>query len=147
MRKEMIRTEMKYIAIFAIPHALVIYFCLITIFLNLASPFLSGFAVDSMGRVYVGENSSINIYQDCVRVGSIELEGGHYEFTVDQNDYVVVANTSEVIILDSSGKVLERKLDPSMDAFYEIQSKRKSSVMVKNSIVFHLAFLRFINHM
>jgi hypothetical protein len=124
------RKAMKRLAVFVIPHALVLWFCLITVFLNLASPFLNGFAVDSTGRVYVGENETINIYEDSVKVGSIELEGPNYEFTVDQNNRVVVAYTSEVCLLDSSGIVLETKEDPGMDTFYEIHNKRSASVTV-----------------
>ena len=124
------RREMKYIAIFAIPHVCVIYFCLIMIFLNLAAPFLNGFAVDSKGRVYVGENKTINIYQDCIKVGSIDLEGETYAFAIVQNDHILVAYTSEVCLLDSFGKVLERKEDSYAQTFNEIQSKRRSSVTV-----------------
>ena len=124
------RKAMKYLAVFAIPHALIVYFCLIAIFLNLASPFLNGFAVDSTGRVYVGENKYINVYESCVKVGCIELEDATFRFSIDENDHILVAYTSEVCFLDLSGKVLERQEDAYAHTFNKIQLHNLRSVTV-----------------
>ena len=80
---------MKYIAIIAIPHSFVIFFCLIMIFTKVATPYISGFGVDSTGRVYVGENEGIGIYQERTKIDVIEIQADAYYIDVDENEMQV----------------------------------------------------------
>ena len=114
--------QMKYLAAFVIPHACIINFFLLTIFLNLAAPFVSGYGVDSVGRIYVGENKTINIYHDGENVGSMELKSSNYEFTVGLDDTIIVAYPSIVYRMDVSGNILEIVKDTNAHTYRQIQS-------------------------
>ena len=117
--------EMKHIALFAIPHALVIWFCLIMIFTKLATPFISNFAVDSAGRVYVCENEGIRIYNDRVKIGSISVLGDTYAVQIDEHNRIGVVYTSRIEWMDSSGNIREITEDPYANTYSQLNSMKK----------------------
>lgn len=125
---------MKYIAIFAIPHAVIIFFCLIMIFSKMATPYISGFGVDSKGRVYVGENEGVCIYQDLLKIGSIEIQGDTYLVDVDESDSIRVVYTSQVDWLDMSGNVVKTMDDPNARTYSQLSSAGKRFVSANGDI-------------
>lgn len=116
------KKEMKYIAMFAIPHACIVFFCLIMIFTKMATPYISGFGIDSKGRVYVGENEGVCIYQDLVKIGSIQIQGDNYLVDVDESDCIRVVYTSRVDWMDASGNVVKTMDDPNAQAYARLSS-------------------------
>ena len=122
------RKQMKYLAAFVLPHACIINVCLFMIFFNIATPFISGFGVDSSGRLYVGENKTINIYQNGKKEEWIELKSSNYEFTVDLDDTIILAYPTTVHLMDTSGNVLESKEDPSAQTYSRIQNSGRTVV-------------------
>ena len=114
--------ELKYIAIWALPHAVVIIFCLIMIFTKVATPYISGFGVDSMGRVYVGENEGVGIYQNRTKIGVIEIQGDNYLIDVDEDDYIRIVYPSRVDWMDLSGKVVQTMNDPTAQTYSHLSS-------------------------
>ena len=120
--------QMKAIAAFAIPHACIIFLCLIMILLNVVSPFIAGFGVDSIGRLYVGENDSIKIYQDGQRVGVIALRSSNYAFTVDSNDRILVAYPSSVYLMDISGNKQKIMEDDNAQIYSQFKSDRSTII-------------------
>lgn len=113
---------LKYIAIVAIPHSCVIFFCLIMIFTKAATPYISGFGVDSTGRVYVGENKGIGIYQERTKIGVIEIQADAYFIDVDENDQIRIVYTSRVDWMDLSGKVVKTMDDPYAQTYSQLNS-------------------------
>ena len=113
--------QMKHIALFVLLHACIILFFLFVMFADLATPFISGFAADSKGRVYIGENNKIAIYQDEQLVHTIALKGQNYVFTVDSNDQILVAYPSRVYRLDINGNILDMKDDANSTMYSQLQ--------------------------
>ena len=155
--------EMKYLAVFVLPHACIINFCLLMIFLNFATPFISSFGIDSSGRLYVGENDTINIYQDGKKEGYIELKSSNYEFTVNSDDTILVAYPSRVYLMDTSGNILETKEDRNSENYSRLQNNGRTVVagngdryrkvgelgwtrIVKNGskVVYHIGIFSFV---
>ena len=120
--------ELKYIAILAVPHSFVIFFCLIMIFTKVATPYVSGFGVDSTGRVYVGENEGIGIYQERAKIGVIEIHADAYFVDVDENDQIRVVYTTRVDWMDLSGKVVKTMNDPYAKTYSQLNSANNKFV-------------------
>ena len=113
--------QMKHIAAFVIPHACIILFCMIMMLLNLATPFVSDYAIDTDGQVYVGEMRSIKILQNSEIIGAIRTKSSTYAFTVDSNDNIVIAYPSVFYLLDRYGNVLERTEDFNSTMYSQLQ--------------------------
>lgn len=120
MKKRMLR-----LAVFAIPHSLVIFFCLIMIFSSLATPFIGGFALDSQGNLYVGEGKIIRVFREGEVVRSLTMKADTYVFTIDDTDKLVVAYPSTVYRMDLFGNVLEIQADSSAQKYQEIEKGSK----------------------
>ena len=118
--------QMKYVALFAIPHACIILFFLIVFFSNLATPFIPGFAADSKGRLYIGENARIAIYLDGQLVDSIEPRSRTYTFTVDTDDHILVAYPSSFDLMDAQGNVLSSTEDAHSTMYSQLQSTSRT---------------------
>lgn len=71
------------------------------------SPFLSGFAADSQGRLYVGRDKRIEVFEQGKKIGEISprTERG-YTFTVLPDDTILVYTGSMQRILDIQGNEL-----------------------------------------
>ena len=115
------RKKLWKLALFAIPHAMILIICLILVFSGAASPFLNGFDVDSQGRLYVGEGKMLRIYQNGVQTDAIELESDSYRLAVDDNGNLIIAYPSVVYHMDKKGNVLEAKDDPLAKTFQALQ--------------------------
>jgi len=124
------KQQMKHIALFAIPHALVLIVCLILILSGLAVPFIEGFAVDSQGLMYVGEWDSICIYQDSTPVCVIPFKSSTYAFTIDNNEELIVAFPSVVYRMSTTGTVLEKQDDPAAETYQQL--RRQTVVTTSN---------------
>ena len=124
------KKEMKFIALYAIPHAFIIFFCLITIFSKTATPFITSFGIDSNARVYICESNGIGIYYEGKKIDSIDVHGSNYLFTIEQNDCICVAYTSYVEWLDTSGSVLMTKDDPNAQYYSKLSGAGNSFISV-----------------
>lgn len=113
--------QIKLLAAFAIPHASVLFFCLIMILSNLATPFINGFAVDSAGQVYVGEMNTIRVMQDRKTLDSIWMGSFTYTFTIDSNDHILVAYPTCYDLMDREGNILETTDDPHAIVYSQLQ--------------------------
>ncbi len=124
------KMEMKYIAMFAIPHACIIFFSLVMILSKLAIPYISSFDVDSKGRVYVGENEGVCIYQDRDKIGSIAIQGETYFVDVDESDNICVVYPSRVDWMDSCGNIVKTIDDPNANTYAKLSGEEKTIVAV-----------------
>lgn len=72
------------------------------------SPFLSGFAADSQGRLYVGRDKRIEIFEGGKLIGEISPRTARgYTFTVLPDDTILVYTGSMQRILDLQGNELD----------------------------------------
>ena len=118
---------MTNLALFALPHAVVMWFCLIMIISGAAYPFINGIAVDTQGNLYVAEGSSIRIYQNKEQIGQLNLSGSDFLFTLDENDQLIVAYSSTVVRMDTEGNELESWEDPAAETYLKLQYISRSA--------------------
>ena len=113
--------QIRVLAAFVIPHVCVLFFCLIMILSNLAIPFINGFAVDSTGRVYVGEMNSIRVMHDRKTLDSIWMGSSTYTFTIDSNDHILAAYPTCYDLMDREGNILKTIEDPHATMYSQLQ--------------------------
>lgn len=121
------KAQLKALAMFAIPHAFVMIFCLIMILSGLASPFISSFAIDNEEKLYVGEGRMLRVFHNGVQVDILDMSNDPYVFTINSNNELIVAYPSVVYRMDLAGNVLEKKEDPIAET-YQIINKGRSVV-------------------
>lgn len=121
------KKHMKQLALFAIPHSLVMIFCLIMIFTGLASPFINGFAIDNEGKLYVGEGKTVHIFYQGLKVGKISMKSDAYSFVINSANELIVATPSTVYRMNTTGNILEKWEDPVSEAY---QKMRNSGTVV-----------------
>lgn len=124
------KNQLKNLAAFAIPHSIIMIFCLIMIFLGLASPFINGFALDNEGKLYVGEGRMIRIYQTGIQIDALDMTTDTYVFTINSANELVVAYPSTVYRMDLAGNVLEKRDDPVSETYQQIRKDSKSVTTV-----------------
>lgn len=114
------KIQLKALAVFAIPHSLVLIFCLIMIFTGLASPFINSFAFDEEGKLYVGEGRTIRVFQDGIQVDVLDMTSDSYVFTINSDNELIVAYPSTVFCMDLAGNVLGEQEDPFAEMYQKI---------------------------
>ena len=114
---------MKQLALFALPHALIMIFCLLMIFHGFAAPFINGFAFDAQENLYVGEGKTLRIFQDGVHVGKIDMKSDTYAFTINSTNELIVAYPSTVYRMDTTGNILEMWEDPVAETYQKIRNR------------------------
>ena len=117
--------QLKALAMFAIPHSVIIIFCLIMIFTGLASPFINSFALDKDGRLYVGEGKTLRVFQDGAQVYRIAMPTNTYAFEINSANELIVAYPSTVYRMDLEGNVLEKQDDPVSETLQKIEKSGK----------------------
>lgn len=86
---------------------------------------LCGFGVDSSGKLYIGKESKIEVYENRELLYSIEpMTSRGYEFTVQKDDTLLLSTASVVYTLDLHGNVLSQTEDVGTHTFNELQHKR-----------------------
>jgi len=113
--------RIKRLIVFTIPHVLIMGLCLLMILTGLATPFISTFALDMQGNLYVGEGKMLRIYHNGVLLREIEMEDYDYAFTINSNNELVVSYTSTVCRMDTSGKILDEWEDHNAKTYQELR--------------------------
>ena len=119
------RNKMIHLAIFANAHAIVGIFCLIMVLFGYATPFLDSFAVDSQENLYVGEGKTIGVYQNGIRQRTIQLKSTTCVFAIDANDELIVASSSVVTRMLTTGEVIDTKEDPQAETYQKIINENR----------------------
>ncbi len=114
--------QMKRLALFAIPHALIVLLCLLMIICGLATPFINGFAVDAQENLYVGEGKTICIFQDGIQTRKINMKSNTYAFTINSANELIVAYPSTVYRMDTTGNIIEKWEDPHTETYQKIRN-------------------------
>lgn len=118
--------EYKYLALFVIPYFWIVMTCLMLIFTGVATPFISGFAVDRSDRLYVGTQNEIRVYDNGSLVNTISPKtSSSYAFTINKHERIVLAATTTVYMMDLEGNVLDTRDDPGGDMYNQIQYRKR----------------------
>ena len=152
----------KRLAIFSIVNALIVFSCLFLLISGNVNLFVSGFAVDSQDRLYVGKENRIDVYENGNVLYSINPRTSKsYTFTIT-NDTIVLSTASTVYHLDLEGQEISSYEDKGADTYNQINyHKRKFTspkgdeyklvsflgrtkiVKNKTSVVYQLSLLSF----
>ena len=84
------------------------------------------FAVDSQGRVYVGSQDNIEVYNNGFLERTIKPKTSRgYMFTVLENDTILLSTSTVVYAMDLSGTVTDSWEDKGADTYNKIQYGKK----------------------
>ena len=72
------------------------------------------FAVDSMGRVFIGKKGKIDIYDNNFIVDTVELPISHsYNIKLQEDNIIQILKNSDIYYIDLSGKILNKETSMS----------------------------------
>ncbi|MBR6825249.1 MAG: hypothetical protein IKM59_01745 [Oscillospiraceae bacterium] len=114
----------KHLAIFATIMGLVVITCIFMIISGTVTLSISGFAVDSRDRLYIGTEKEINIYQNGEIIHTIEPPTSRsYVFTIEK-DEIILATPSTVYRMNLEGDIAGEQEDPSAGEYNRLQWKK-----------------------
>lgn len=115
------RNWKKTVVIFLLIICPIVIFVLVSFISGKAISQYVGFAVDSSERLYVGTNAGIEVYEDGVKVKTIELPSSRsYVFTIE-DEKIVSSIGDTVCIFSLDGELLE-KYEDNYDNFLKMKS-------------------------
>jgi hypothetical protein len=87
------------------------------------------FAVDSSGKLYVGKDSKIEVYDNQSLIKSIfPMTTKGYLFTVESDDSILLSDASTVYIMDLNGVVLSQNEDQFSETYSKLSSGKNMFV-------------------
>lgn len=108
---------------------------MILFFTGTVTLFLSGFAVDSADRLYIGTANAIQVYEDGTLINQIDPQTDRsYVFTIDQDGDLLLSTSTEVYRMDLSGKVLEQREDRGAHVYNQIQARRSTFLSSRGDV-------------
>lgn len=119
----------KKILIFTVLYSLLCFFSLFTVFIGIESGMATisynGIAVDSEGRLYIGAEHEIAVYEEGKKILSISPHTSRaYLFTIE-NDQILLSTSSVVYQMDLEGNVLLEWEDEGTKTYNRLQKVRK----------------------
>ena len=112
----------KSLAIFVGIYGPVILTCLFLMITGTVTLSISGFAVDSNNRLYIGKDSGITVYENGVIDHTINPKTSRgYIFTMQPNDTIVVSTGSVVYTMDIDGNLISQEEDFRSRMYHEIR--------------------------
>lgn len=117
----------------------IVLLCLMLIISGAVTPSISGFAIDSSGKLYVGMPQKICIYDAETLVGSISpYTSRSYAFTINEDDNIILSTSTKVYLMNLDGTILDTWDDPGADTFNQIRY-RKAEYISANGDVYKLS--------
>lgn len=114
---------------------IVMVICSILIGSRIASPFVSCFALDSQGRLYVGKHNRIDVYDNGILIDTITTRTSReYLFTIVEEDVLLLATSTTVYHMDTSGKIQTSFEDPTGKIHRQLKLMRKEFVSSQSDI-------------
>ena len=118
--------KLKSIIIFVAIVCPIMFTCLFLIFTGTVTLFLHGFAVDSYGKLYLGKDSKIEVYDNSVldyTISSMTSRG--YAFTIQADDTILLSTSTIVYTLDLHGNVLNEEEDVDTKVINSLEKRKK----------------------
>jgi hypothetical protein len=123
------RKEYKYFIISSVSISCIIVLCLALIIAGAATPFISSFAVDKSNRLYVGTQNEIRVYADSLLVDTISPKTSKsYAFTINKDQTITLAASTNVYTMDLKGNVLQSQTDPGANMYNQIQYRKRKFI-------------------
>ena len=113
--------------------------CMLLLFSGVVTGSWHGFGVDPQGRLYVGADSYIQVYEGGAPARRLKLpttERG-YEFTVDQKGQILLINSTTVYIYDTDGNLLSEREDEGTEKSLRL-TVRLREITAGDGNVYHL---------
>lgn len=158
------KDSLKYIAIFAVSISLIILPCVVLLITGIATPFLSGFAVDDRERIYIGGTQEIYVFYEGTQQTTIDPQTSRsYAFTITEDGKILLSTSTKVYLMDLDGTVQSEYEDIAADVYnqikyrshkytttsgdvYEMKAYLGWTHIVKNGLetVYRISFLSFV---
>lgn len=158
------KIALKYIAIISFSLASVILPCLILLITGIATPFISGFAVDNLERIYIGGTNEIMVFHNGKQVGTINPNTSRtYAFTINNDNHILLSTSTKLFVMDLDGNILSEDEDIAANVYnqikyrsgkyissngniYEMKDYFGWTCITKNQVetVYRISFLSFI---
>ena len=117
----------RHIAILTTILTIILFPYLLLFWTGVITPFINSFGVDKAGRIYVGDQNDIRVYEDGKLVDRIRLGmmGDAYGFTVNSDDHILMATTSNIYIMDLAGNTLEKQENVGSEMLKKLEHQRR----------------------
>lgn len=116
------KDALKYIAILAVSVSLIILPCVVLLITGIATPFLSGFAIDDMERIYIGGTQEIYVFQEGTQQAAIDPQTSRaYAFTITEDGNILLSTSTKVYIMDLEGNVQSEYEDVAANVYNQIK--------------------------
>lgn len=120
------------LAIFATSLLCVFGLCFLLIVTGVATPFISGFAVDSNDRIYIGNQNQICVYEGDALIQKISPQTSRsYAFTI-VDDHILLSTSITVYTMDLDGNIIDTQEDPGAHTYNQIQYSKRQFISNNN---------------
>lgn len=103
----------------------IVFICFFLMFSGQVSLSNNGFAVDSEGQLYVGQQNEIIVLKDGECVNAINPRTSRsYAFTITDEQAILLSTSSTVYTMDLSGNVLTEQPDEGTKVYNQLQHKK-----------------------
>lgn len=100
-----------------------------------ANPFISGFAVDSHDRILIGLHNRIEIFDNGILVDVVRTKTSRgYVFTLLEDDSILLATSTKVYTIDSSGNILASTEERANSIYNQIQRGKDKFTSVNGDL-------------
>jgi len=122
----------RYFIISIVIHWVIGMTCMLLIVSQTVSISFKGFAVDSSGKLYIGKEEWIDVYENDELVNKITtMTSRGYVFTIQEDDTILLASGTTILhIIDLNGNIIDEKKADSVQTFYSLS--RKKEFVAKN---------------
>lgn len=119
------KKTIKMLAIFMPIWAGIILFCVCMTTFCGASPSITGFAIDSQNRIYVGESNGIEVYENQMHILTINPQTSRsYVFTILEDDTILLSTPTHVYHMDLTGEIMDTWEDNGADTFNRLKNEK-----------------------
>nr|WP_162990892.1 hypothetical protein [Maliibacterium massiliense] len=97
----------------------------------------SGFAIDSLGNLYVGNKICIDVYDDGLLIRKIYPQANRsYAFTINKDDTICLSTGSNVYMMDLCGNMLDATYHADRVTRLQLEAQKKTFRDVKGNTYF-----------
>lgn len=107
----------------------VVLFIVLMINLGFVTLGVKSFAVDSLGRMYIGKSSKIEVYEKNQLVNSFSAQTSRsFVFTILENDEILLSTGTIAYLMDIDGNVIDSWGDTTAKVYNNIQFKKNEFI-------------------
>ena len=143
MQKLMNDSGLRKLIIICFAFILISFVCVIAMLTGLADTEIRGFAVDSSGRIYVGMNNEIRVYDKDIQVNSISPQSSRaYAFTISEDDTLLLSTANKVYKMTTDGEILDSWEDKASLTYINLRRNKNEFTSGKDTYTLKGTFFR-----